>query len=209
MGKLDLIKNLAMNSSALAVTKVNSKTAEKIVTSPTLKVQPKDAFVKSCECSFKFDDSKCVVFGEFPKEYVNIEKFFVEAKPEHISRILKKVVPAEPAHWETSQTIKPSYYISHLFSHGKGQGTDAVKSIVQKSLNDTRTCGRVTLQSDIIDGKTSPSGFYYKLGFRFPDSEKNKIMQKWLENGGQKATAPLVTGFMYLPKENIPHCLNY
>ena len=74
MGKLDLIKNLAMNSSALAVTKVNSKTAEKIVTSPTLKVQPKDAFVKSCECSFKFDDSKCVVFGEFPKEYVNIEK---------------------------------------------------------------------------------------------------------------------------------------
>ena len=77
------------------------------------------------------------------------------------------------------------------------------------SLQDSRTNGRVTLQSDIIDGKTSPSGFYYKLGFRFSDESKNDIMKKWLEQGGKKESSPMITGFMFLPKENIHNCLNY
>ena len=168
-----------------------------------------DSFTRSCECNYHFDDSKTLIFGEIPEEYANIENFFVEAEPEHYSRLLKKMIPAKPAHWETMQIIKPSYYISHLFSHGKGQGKNAVKKIVEMSLQDARTNGRVTLQSDIIDGKTSPSGFYYKLGFRFSDKSKNDTMQKWLEQGGKKEYSPMVTGFMFLPKENIQYCLNY
>ncbi len=205
MGKLELIKSFALNfKTANKITQKQSKPISTI----EMNMQ-QDSFIRTCECNFHFDDSKIVVFGKLPEDYVNIEKFFVETEPEHFSRLLKKKIPEKPAHWETIQIIKPSYYISHLFSHGKGQGKDAVKKIVTMSLQDSRTNGRVTLQSDIIDGKTSPSGFYYKLGFRFSDESKNDIMKKWLEQGGKKESSPMITGFMFLPKENIHNCLNY
>ena len=211
MYKSDLIKNI--NNAVIDITKnisatnkINSKHAP--ITN-TVKNQTKDTFTRACECVFGFDDSKTMVFGDFPKDYVNIEEFLSEEEPEHYSRILKKLIPARPAQIMYTQTLKPSYFISHLFSHGKGQGKEAVKNVVKKSLEDSRTQGRVTLQSDIIDGKTSPSGFYYKLGFRFAVDDKNKLLQDWINKGGNKADAPMITGLMYLPKENICQCLNY
>ena len=206
MGKVNLIKNIVSNK---VVNCAEIKPSAKQVPGTVKVMEPQDSFNRACECVAHFDDSKTTVFGEFPKDYVDVEEFMVDAEPEHYSRLLKKLIPAKPAHMMTSQTLKPSYYISHLFSHGKGQGTEAVKSVVTKSLNDTRTQGRVTIQSDIIDGKTSPSGFYYKLGFRFANKDYNRIMQEWLEQGGKKENAPLLTGLMYLPIENIHHCLNY
>ena len=137
-----------------------------------------DAFEKTCECRFYFDDSKCVVFGDFPKNYVDVDKVFVEAQPERLSRFTKKLIPATEAHWDTVQTLKPNYYIEHLFSHAKGQGSEAVKNIVKKSLEDSRT-------------------------------QNNTLLKNWLEKGGQRQNAPMMTGMMYLPSENITHCLNY
>lgn len=168
-----------------------------------------DAFEKACEIRYYFDDSKCVVFGDFPKNYVDVDKVFVEAQPERFSRFTKKLIPAVDAHWDTVQTLKPNYYIEHLFSHAKGQGSEAVKNIVKKSLEDSRTQGRVVIHCDVIDGKTSPAGFYYKLGFRFPSEQNNTLLKNWLEKGGQRQNAPMMTGMMYLPSENITHCLNY
>lgn len=206
MIKVNSLNNTSFKTSLIG--KLNKTKEASHYLQNTRSVQ-QDSFVKSCEYSFHFDDSMSCVFGEFPKDYVNTEKIFIGARPESFSKMLKKIIPAKPAHWETIQTIKPSYYISHIFSHQKGQGTKVIKSIVEKSLNDVRTNGRVTLQADIIDGKSSPAGFYYKLGFRFANNEQNTILQKWLNEGGKKEAAPMLTGFMYLPKENIKHCLNY
>ena len=91
----------------------------------------------------------------------------------------------------------------------KGTGTTAVQTVVRKSINDAKTTGRVTLDACCIDGKTSPAGFYYKLGFRFKDPTLNQELETWIQKGGQKENAPQITGIMYLPKENINHCLNY
>lgn len=60
-----------------------------------------------------------------------------------------------------------------------------------------------------IDGKTSPAGFYYKLGFRFANDESNKVMQNWFKTSGRREDSPMETGMMFLPAENIKHCLNY
>lgn len=35
------------------------------------------------------------------------------------------------------------------------------------------------------------------------------LCEKWLRNGGKRENAPFVIGQMFLPKENISHCLNY
>jgi len=103
----------------------------------------------------------------------------------------------------------PFYYISKLWSTGKGTGTRAVQQVVESSLKDKATRGKVIVNAASMDKKTSPAGFYYKLGFRFKDNKKNKILQKWLLEGGKKKNAPMETGVMYLPKRNIFHCLNY
>ena len=105
--------------------------------------------------------------------------------------------------------LKPTYVILHLESFEKGQGKEAIKEVVLKSLCNSESQGRVMLMAETIDGKNSPAGFYYKLGFRFENEECNKTMQNWIKKGGSKASAPQISGSMYLPLENIPHCLNY
>ncbi len=168
-----------------------------------------DTFTRMCECKYSYDPSGFNVFGEFPENYVYIDKYWVKAKPAKYSFIFHKIIPAQPAHWDISQRLKPCYFVDYLYSHGKGQGTQAIKDIVMKSLKDPRTEGRVVLQAEMIDGKTYPAGFYYKLGFRFAEPENNKIMLNWLEKSGRREDSPKVSGMMFLPSENIRHCLNY
>lgn len=110
---------------------------------------------------------------------------------------------------DNDEIVEPYYYISKLWSMGKGSGTKGVHEVVHKSLQDKDTMGRVFLDAERMDGKTSPAGFYYKLGFRFKDKSKNEILQNWLKHGGQKSTAPMETGLMYLPRENVLQCLTY
>ena len=90
----------------------------------------------------------------------------------------------------------------------KGAGTKAVKALVERSLADKDTQGRVVVDVQIIDEKTSPAGFFYKLGFRFVDTQMNEVMENWVR---QKTliNAPKLTGMMYLPKENINRVLMY
>ena len=37
----------------------------------------------------------------------------------------------------------------------------------------------------------------------------NKQLEEWIANGGKRENSPFLTGMMYLPAENIEHCLNY
>lgn len=110
---------------------------------------------------------------------------------------------------DETKEVAPYYYISKLWSMGKGSGTKGVHEVVNKSLHDKETMGRVCLEAASLNGETSSAGFYYKLGFRFHDSNKNNLFKEWLRHGGQRSMAPQETGLMYLPNENILHCLTY
>ena len=105
--------------------------------------------------------------------------------------------------------LNPTYHIDKLWSSAKGEGKTAVQSIVWKSLASSKTEGRVTLDACCLDGITASGGFYYKLGFRFLNPNNNKICEQWIKSGGKYGNAPFAIGRMYLPKENIEHCLKY
>ena len=97
-----------------------------------------------------------------------------------------------------------------MWSGGKGSGTAAVQNVVEESLSNPLTKGRVMLDASSIDGKTHPAGFYYKLGFRYKQPAYNQELEAWLANGGKRENSPMFpSAVMYLPKENIEHCLNY
>ena len=99
----------------------------------TVKNNATDTFTRMCECKYSYDPSGFAVFGEFPENYVYIDKYWVKAKPAKYSYMLKKMIPERPAHWDISQRLKPCYFVDYLYSHGKGQGTRAIKDIVMKS----------------------------------------------------------------------------
>lgn len=92
-----------------------------------------------------------------------------------------------------------------------GTGTRTIQKILRESLADSKCQGRLRLQVFPLDiSRGNPLGFYYKLGFRADNIELNKKCAQWLANGGQKDKVPFSMGAnMYLPKENIEHCLNY
>lgn len=106
---------------------------------------------------------------------------------------------------------KPCLYINKIVSQENGYGTQAIKEVVKESLN--KTDGHVALSAELISSeKGHPLGFYYKLGFRSFQDRYNKLCEQWLESGGKGTVPGLSIGAcvnMYLPKENITHCLNY
>ncbi len=66
-----------------------------------------------------------------------------------------------------TRILKPHYFIKFLWGDGNREGTNFVQDVVIKRLKDNRSNGRVILDAKKIDTRTSPAGFYYKLGFRF------------------------------------------
>ena len=157
-----------------------------------------------------YDKGGTMQFGYMPENYVKVTKEFIEEQSYKIRFGPNKgKTKISPAHWEEIQEMLPHYHIDILWTGGKGTGTTAVQNVVAESLRNPLTQGRVTLDACCMDGETSPAGFYYKLGFRFKDPNMNNELATWIENGGKRENAPFLTGFMYLPKENIEHCLNY
>lgn len=151
-------------------------------------------------------------FGYYPKNYLKlISREFVPAEPERTIKWGGKEMKlrARKAYYSEVFEFLPYYHVDKLISNGKGTGTRSIQEVVKKSLADIETQGRVKLEAACIDDKTAPGGFYYKLGFRFCDKTMNEKCAKWLEAGGKKEDAPFAIGEMFLPKENISHCLNY
>ena len=99
---------------------------------------------------------------------------------------------------------QPVYNIEQLRSTGKGAGTRAVQDVVRKSLADSDAQGRVTLVvARTVSSRPHPFNFYYKLGFRASENFYNNMGKEG------KTMYPDAMIYMYLPKENIEHCLNY
>lgn len=191
--------------------KYNANVAQSLKYKDSLfRVTEKNEAVKFAPITQHFEKGGSLVFGTLPDNYVAKSREFIKAHT-----VTYKFGPYKgqtktfPDSWEETQSILPHYHIDKLWSNGKGSGTNSVQSVVRKSVNDPKTAGRVTLDACCIDGKTSPAGFYYKLGFRFKDQKMNKQLEEWIVNGGKRENSPFLTGMMYLPAENIEHCLNY
>ena len=176
------------------------------------RVSEKPALPSSHNSSYHYSDDRLEVFGKIPDYYVKKEKFFV---PSYTTKIRfgpkKGKTVTYPDQMMESTIALPHCFIRELrvANKGVGLGTKMVQNAVKDSLLDPRTNGRVLLVAENIEGNIYPGGFYYKLGFRFNNQNSNEIMEKWLQSGGLKENAPPITGMMYLPKENIEHCLNY
>lgn len=157
-----------------------------------------------------FNNGGTIVFGDIAENYVTKNRIFIKGNT-RIEKFgpKKGQLVTTPDRWLESSISLPHYHIDKLWTGGRGSGTKAVQGVVAESVANPKTAGRVTLDACCIDGKTSPAGFYYKLGFRFQEQESNKILAEWLKNGGKRENAPFLTGSMYLPQENIEHCLNY
>lgn len=157
-----------------------------------------------------YNRGQSLVLGYMPDDYVTKEHLCIKG-----GTYIPKIGPKKgqevtvPDRWIDSSISLPSYHIDMLWSGGAGSGTKSVQQVVARSLEDPRTTGRVTLDACCIDGKTSPAGFYYKLGFRFQNQDLNIKLEEWLKNGGKRENAPFITGTMFLPKENIEQCLKY
>lgn len=189
-----------------------------------LKICAADTFTKTSSSAFNvikkeapmakitshYNSGQNLVLGYMPEDYVTKERLFVKG-----GTYIQKIGPKKgqevivPDRWIDTTISLPSYHIDMLWSGGAGSGTKSVQQVVARSLEDPRTAGRVTLDACCIDGKTSPAGFYYKLGFRFQNQDSNIKLEEWLKNGGKRENAPFITGTMFLPKENIEQCLKY
>lgn len=137
---------------------------------------------------------------------IDVEKWIIEKFSPTFSRTK---YPQEYIH-------NPVTYVELLDSYEEGAGTRAVKNIVRGSLKD-KSEGRVALNACLMDFEKGNSiGFYYKLGFRSVSEKYNKICEEWLKKGGKMEDRPWQIKYwpfapqqMYLPKENIEHCLQY
>ncbi len=174
----------------------------------TEKAAPKA--VKHAFISSHVDEGGTLQFAPIADNYVSKTREFVEESSYKATwGVNKGKTVTIPAHYDEKKIMLPHYHIDKLWTTGKGSGTKSVQDVVEQSLADAKTQGRVTLEACCIDGATSPAGFYYKLGFRFNRPDLNETMEKWIAAGGKREDAPFVVGSMHLPAENIEHCLQY
>ncbi len=151
------------------------------------------------------------VKGEIPQDYISdikVPKTDVDKLIQLTSKY--KLVTFKIPDESHDYYIKSCYQIDYISSpiRYKGEGTKAVKSLLEKSMTDKDTEGRIIVDIKIIDNETSSAGFFYKLGFRFIDKSKNEIIKTWLKDE-KNILSPKITGLMYLPKENIQKLLMY
>lgn len=153
---------------------------------------------------------KYTVYGDWKNDYVDEVTVEITNSPE-IAELRQKyrlITFKNPV--SKTLYLKNCYKIDFIEAPQRyqGAGTKAVKALVERSLADKDTEGRIVVNAEIIDEKTSPAGFFYKLGFRFVDNNQNDKMEAWVREK-TILNAPQLTGMMYLPKENINKLLRY
>ena len=156
---------------------------------------------------------KYLVQGEWTEDYTY--KVEVEASSKELEknmelmnryRLITFKVPSKKIY----TYLKHCYKIDSIEApqRHKGAGTKAVQTVLERSLADKETEGRLVVLAEITDGQTSPAGFFYKLGFRFVDKSLNETMEEWLRKN-ENTDSPKVTGIMYLPKNLIKKLMMY
>jgi len=198
-------QNLGSSVGAAGVVKLNEHKQK----------EEKPAVIEPAKIKFhKIKQSdKHQVYGAYPEDY--IVKIELETSSKDIQKSMElmnryKLITFKLSNKKTYIYLKDCYMIDNLVApqRYKGAGTKAVQNLLDRSLSDKDTEGRIVVMAEIIDGQTSPAGFFYKLGFRFIDKSQNEIMDKWLIKNIE-TEAPKITGMMYLPKQNISKLVMY
>ncbi len=174
--------------------------------------QEKVVAVKSAKIKYhKIKSSdKYTVYGKWSDDYAyEIDKEITNS-PEIIALRSRYRLITFKNPISKSLYLKDCYIIDFIEApqRYKGEGTKVVQSLVERSLADKNCKGRVVVNAEIIDGKTSPAGFFYKLGFRFVEPDRNEILKNWVKQN-TLIDAPKLTGMMYLPEKNIQKVLLY
>jgi len=177
------------------------------------------AYISSSTAKIKYkkihESDKKMAFGDLPEEYIYCQKTQIN-HPAYNKIPLLRITRGYGELPQATSSIERKYYkdcyeLEDILSPERyhGYGTAAIQSLVERSLSDNKTQGRIILNAKVTDGETSPAGFFYKLGFRFTDKVLNHKMKEWLTNNPDSPISPMITGVMYLPKENINKVLMY
>ena len=156
---------------------------------------------------------KYIVHGEWTEDYVTQEEVATSSKELEQNVALMNRYHLIKFNFPSKKIVRylnNCYKIDNLEAPMRyhGAGTKAIQSVLERSLADKDTEGRIVLNAEITDGKTSPAGFFYKLGFRFVDKSMNEVMEAWLRKNIE-TEAPTLTGMMYLPKNHINKVMMY
>ena len=177
--------------------------------------KPKATVVPNAKVKFRKikQSDKYMVHGEWSEDYaVKVEQAAstreLEKNQELMSRyrLITFKIPSK----KYITYLKNCYKIDSVEApvRYQGAGAKAIQSVLDRSLADKDTQGRLVLYCEVTDGQTSPAGFFYKLGFRFLDRSMNEVMEQWVRQN-IKTEAPKLTGMMYLPKNNINKLMMY
>lgn len=155
------------------------------------------------------ESDKYLVHGNWPEEYaktieIDNSSQKIEKNMSDLMNRYKLITFIKPSTKITKTYLKNCYKLDFISSpqRYRGAGTKAILTLLEKSLADKETEGRIVVNAEIIDGQTSPAGFFYKLGFRFIDKSMNEVMEKWLTQNTELGS-PKLTGMMYLPRQGI------
>jgi len=213
MGNINFLNVSSITSSNIPMSGVNNTTREKDATPAYIKISAPKIKYKKVNSS-----DKRMAFGVYPDDYVY--EISLNRKNDvnlYLKTPLLGITGGFGQNTNKIENVIKKYYFNSCYEledinspeRFKGWGTDAIKSLVEMSLQDKDTCGRIILNAKITDGETSPVGFFYKLGFRFTDKNMNNQMEDWLRTSPNSCLSPMITGMMYLPKENISKLLMY
>ena len=130
-----------------------------------------------------------------PKDKENVGNFFLSGLSDNMY--------SPPIYFNNT------YIITELESPipREGAGTEALQGLVEKSILDDDTQGRVVVYLEQIAPEDTSSMFFYKLGFRYVDEERNHIVQEAIDKNMSELI--IKPAYMYLPKDNIPKLLRY
>lgn len=175
----------------------------------------RETVVKVPKSNLKFHKvkkhDKYKVSGNLPEDYASNEKV-PKTNIENLIKLSSKYklvsfkLPEESNDYYLTNCYKIDYISSPI--RYRGEGTKAIQHLLERSLADKETEGRLIVDVKITDDETSSAGFFYKLGFKFIDERKNIIMQSWAQDK-KTVLSPKLTGFMYLPKEKIRKLMMY
>lgn len=146
-----------------------------------------------------------IIAGDIDDDYVDIVE---EELDDNSSGKAYNFFQAPPLKKRTKY-LKNCYVIDYIQSPKQrcGLGTAAIKGLVEKAMFDSRAEGRIVTFSSPVWKESSPSQFFYKLGFRFMDPNANDYMDECIIK--KVPDLPAQTGMMYLPRKNINKLLRY
>lgn len=153
---------------------------------------------------FKRGDNIAIV-GDIEDNYVDIVEEIIDTSPQETRFNFFKTPPLK----RKMKYLKNCYVIDYIQSPRAycGMGTEAVKGLAEKAMFDPKAEGRIVTFSSPVWKESSPSLFFYKLGFRFLDGWANEYMEECLAKN--TPDIPAQTGMMYLPRTNLHKLLRY